>query len=495
MCLKKNIINRFLPIWIINVLLLLPLLVFAGQNFQNDSYVIILDNEVHINAFISSFRWFGALVYSIYSLIAHNPILNGTPDIIFFILSFATISVIVSKEIMKLIKRDDLLSFVVINLSVVVSVFNVWFCNILSFPECIFLTTVGMLCCFAAIVVFINSKNILHYLLVVLLITCSAGVYQQFIFVFTIYAIVICKINVLENHENTFKALFFRYAKPALLIGISGVLCIVIGKVVQNIFDIKVNGRVVTSVQDILNNVLYFISNQHSFLKGRGFFSTEILTFSYLAIGLIWLVAMIIKWRKEKKNMQCAFIVLSFIAAYFSAYLPGILANSNAARTIFALFSVFALFSIGTLALTDNKTFKFLVITILSIVFVVNIYSSINCELNLKKQNNIDKTWCNQFIELINDYEEKNDITIEKICYCYDSESDLIVDGNSNSISAFQADYSTKAIIEYYSDREFTFEELSEEEKVDFFNSNNWTEFSSKEQFLFNESIVYVCLY
>ena len=81
--------TKILLIFVLNVITMLPLLIYGGSyNFSIDSYVILAEGAyVHINAFIGSYRFFGAFLYRLFNMLTgHNPIVNSTPDIVVGIL-------------------------------------------------------------------------------------------------------------------------------------------------------------------------------------------------------------------------------------------------------------------------------------------------------------------------------------------------------------------------------------------------------------------------
>ena len=487
---NKNVIKGIF-LYIINVLCLSPIMIYGGQNFSIDSYGIVLDYNTHLNAFIGSYRWFGAFVYKLYyDMFKHNPILDSTIDCVVYIVFVATIVLCLSYTIYSLINKKNALTYVIINLSVLISVLNVWFCDILSFPECVFITAIGVFLCFSALIVFIKIPNIKGYILSGLLIILSTGVYQQFLFVFTIYIVAICSFYIVKNKETTLKQLFLRYTKPVVLIIISGGLYFAIGKIAQLVLDVEPNSRVALSISSIIENCFYFAKNQHSYLKGRGFFDSELLTICFLVIGFIWFVFTIVDWKKNKNTLKTIALWLSYAAAYISAYAPGILSTSHAARAMFALFTVFSLFVIGTLVATDSKCVKVVLCSILCVVLVANTSVFIEREINQKKQNEVDRIWAEQIIDKIDEYEDENQ-EITQIYFCFDSQTDIAI----YTESAVLHDYSLHSMINYYSDRGFKAKEMSPEEKQKYFNNKEWTTLNTDEQMIFIEDILYLCCY
>lgn len=124
---KQNILYTVL-MYIVNIIFLSPIMIYGGQNFSVDSYGIALDYRGHIEAFIGSYRWFGAFVYEIYyKIFNHNPITNSTVDCVVFIVLVAGIVSLISYTLYKLINKKSILSHILINLSVLISVLNVWY--------------------------------------------------------------------------------------------------------------------------------------------------------------------------------------------------------------------------------------------------------------------------------------------------------------------------------------------------------------------------------
>ena len=184
---KIRIGGQHLILVLFNMLILIPLLSFGGENYSIDSYSILLDQNEHINNFIGAYRFFGALVYRGVMLFGHNPILNATPDTIIFIV---TASIMTSMMVLTVIQKsgtNSLLSLGMLDIAVMVSILNVWFCDLLSFPECIILTAVGIALCFGAVIVYVRSETYRSCIISGILLICATAVYQQFISMYAIF--------------------------------------------------------------------------------------------------------------------------------------------------------------------------------------------------------------------------------------------------------------------------------------------------------------------
>lgn len=475
-----------------NIVFLSPIMIFGGQNFSIDSYNVLLSAQDHTTSFVGSYRWFGAFLYRAYlATFGHNPILDSTIDSFLFILASAVVFLTLSISIYRLIADKSILTYFAINLSVVLTVLNVWFCNILSFPECIFITTIAVILCFGAIIIFLKIQTIKGCVLSAILIVLATGVYQQFLFVFTIYVIAICSIDVFKKDEITFAELFKRYIKPIILIFVSGAIYFTIAIVVQKALGVNPIDRTASGLSKIYENIIYYATHQHSYIKGRGYFDSEIMTVCFLTIFIVWLTAIFIEWLKNKNTLKTVVVCASFICGYVSAYATVLISEAHSLRGLFPLFSIFALFTIGSLGLIKKGyTVKVGLCAVLITALVANAVVSVKNEINLKKQNDVDQSWSEQIIEEIKKY-EKDGQEIKQIYYCYDDNIDL----SEYEESAVCYNYSLRSMLNFYSSRNLKIIEMPFQEKTIYFKDKNWNNINVEEQLVFVNDSLYLCCY
>ena len=483
--------KKIIGLYLINVLALMPLLCFAFQHFSVDTYLLASENgiDVHINAFIGSFRYVGALIHKVWNLLGQAPISNPLLDIAIFVLVVALVTTKLSNFIYIQLKQKSTLSYIIVNLSVLVSVTNVWFVNILTFPECIFATAIGVLLCFFAIIVYFSKQNIPGKIISALLLICSTAIYQQFLVVFIIYAILLCSIKLKNSDNSKTKDTVFEYLKLILLILVSGIIYYGIGIGVQKLFSVAANERVALSLDSMLNNLIYFITKQHSYLKGRGFFDTEILTLCYVIVGTIWVVAFICHIKKNKLNFKSVCLFLSYIVAYGSSFLMGIVSISRVARTMFGLFTVFALFTIGTILLINRRFVKYILASVLFIVFALNMYANIEMSLELREINTQEIMLAEQYLYEIEEYEKSENVVVNNIEFCTD------VNPKISDNSSLRFDYSFSGLMGYISGRDFIVTQVENTEMKSNFVEKDWDGFIADEQLIFENDTLYVCIY
>lgn len=486
---KKFDIKTFLLFFLFNTLALMPLICFAFQHFSIDSYGIVNQSFIHLHSLISSYRYFGALLFYILTIIGHNPIINSLPDICLYILLVSLSNTLFAFFINNKLKSNSIVSKIIINLSIIITFANVWFTNYLTFPECIFFSALSIFLIYLSIIVlFTNKYNCaIRIILSGIFLICSTAVIQQFLVVFIIYSFLLLSIVTTNKSEKTTLKL---YLILILFIIICSVIYFIIGILVIKIYNFIPNSRVALNLDSILSNLKYFAFNQHSYLKGRGFFNTEILTVCYLIVAAIWLVSFIHYVKKHKFKLKSVLLLISYIAAYSSSFGMGLISTSRSHRTMFGLFSVFALFSIGSILLMNNKFAKYVLCAVLITVYGLNIYKTVEMSINQYVTNTTERVYINLYISDINTYEKESKHTVDKIEICTDSHCDTIETESALTVSdAFDP------LIRYNSGKKYDVKNMSEDTKNKLFGNNDWKEYVPSEQLIFDNDTLYLCVY
>ena len=488
--LDRQRIKHFLIVFLINLLALSPLIIFSHVHISEDAYAYLMNNDwAAVEWYVGSFRYFGALVTSLISLTGHNPIVNPSLDIVFYIIISAFVITLLSIYIFKLLKHTNkLFLFVLIEFALLITVTNVWYSNILTFAECIAFDAIGLLFCFLSIYIYSSRYSLISRITASVLFICSAACFQQFIPVFAIYTILILCIKQSQTEKKSIKELFLYYLKPFLFIVINSVLYYLIGIGIQKILNITPNSRASMSLQTVIDNVKYFIKQQHSFFKGRGFFSSEILTVCYLMVFVIFIFSLIMFWRKSRQTAKTIFIGLSFVAAYICAYLPGLVSTSHGTRTICALFSVFALFAIGAVALYQHKITSAILACILFLVFALNIYKTVDMGVNQIVGNTKEATYDDNIAYSIEKKKKKNKLSVTSIGIAYDKHGDI-------DSEALYVDYAIEPLLQMHIGKDIKYVEVTDSVIKTYFAEKDWTSYDAEEQIVFDKNIAYICVY
>ena len=186
---SKKEIKEDILLLLFNFLALSPFICFSFQHFSIDSY-----GSMNI-------------------LLGDNPVINPVLDAFVFIVLAAISASILSRFILKKLGTNSILSGFIVNLSVLISITNIWFTNILTFPECVFATAIGVLLCFLSLTVYFGNKfkKPIRLLLSGILLVCSTAVFQQFLVVFIIYAVLLTSIEFIEKNEQKAKQVIITY--------------------------------------------------------------------------------------------------------------------------------------------------------------------------------------------------------------------------------------------------------------------------------------------
>ena len=481
-------IKYFLIVFLINLLALSPLIIFSHIHYSVDTYGLI-ENWANAEWHIGGFRYFSALITIIVSALGHNPILNPIPDILFFIIIVALSVSVLSIYISNLVNKQR--SFIVgllVNISLLITACNVWYSNLLTFSESISLNAIGFLLCFLGVYLFAKRKSWLYLLIASIAFICATATTQQFISIFIIYTILILCIKQVQNEKGRIRNLIIFYLKPFVFIIVNSAIYYLIGLMLIKIFNVAPNPRASLTIRSIIENLIYFIKNQHSFLKGRGLFSSEILTICYLMVFVIFIFSLIIYWKKRRQTAKTIFIGLSFIVAYIAAYLPGLVSTSHATRAICALFSVFALFAIGAVSLYQHRVINIILICILFLVFALNIYKTVDMGVNQIVGNTKEATYADNIAYSIEKYVQKNMISVTSIGIAYDKHGDI-------DSEALYLDYAIEPLFQMHIGKDIKYIEVPESVTKTDFAEKDWTSYDAEEQIVFDKNIAYICVY
>ena len=477
----------------------LPLCVFNGERYSVDSPSILLyGNWIHLSAFIDSYRYVGALIAQLYSFTGHDPIHNCLPDAILFILLAGIGTAMLVGCIADHLNVRGPLQLLALDLAVILAVENVWYCEILTFPESIFLSGVGLCLCYTAVAVFIRRRSVRGLAASAVCLILATAVYQQYIVVFTVFVIAVLACEILREERPEAKAAFVKYAGAAALILASGGVYWLLGKAIAKAFGIGGGSRIMPLSYAVLDNVRFYITHQHSFLKGRGYFKTEIMTASVLLLAAGWFLLFVLYARKKKQPVTAAVILLAFIMAYCASYLPGIVSKSHDTRVIFGLFSVFFLFTCGIVFMNPNKWVAASVSCVLAAMLAANVFAVVKMADNQKKRNRADLDDAEQIVRRIEEYEESSGVTVKNIFYCYDTNGE-----QTRSGSLFSEDFSMCAILSLRSRRYapgveeavFALSGMPESVYREYFAEKNWDTLDLNEQLVIIGDSAYLCVY
>ncbi len=487
----KTLINEHkIKLLFLNILALFPLICFILPHYSVVSYGIERDYIKHIDDFLGSMRYFGALIIKLWTSL-FDPITDPRIDIIVYIVLTALITTAFSIFLLRKLEAEDKWSLTIINTSVILSVANVWINDILTFPECIFLLSIGNILCFSSIMVYYEKKikAAVRYPAAGLLLICATAVYQQYLVVFIIYAVLLTGFDVIGNADYSGKNTVLAYVRLIAFGVISESIYFVVGKGIQTAGNVIPNSRISISAEIIKDNVKFFLTHQHSYLKGRGFFTTETVTVCFILAALIWIVSLVLCVRKSKSYFQGAVYLVSCAVAYCSSFLMGLISTSRGTRTMFGLFTVFAMFSIGAVKVMKKRIIKYILSVMLVLLCALNMIKTVEMSVKQYRTNALEIQYAQLFIKEIEQYEEQHHISVSNIEVCRDSEGDF------DNFSALCFSDSFRSMMHYVADRSFTVLDMPDNQYKQYFSSHDWKQFDAKSQMVFEKDTAYVCIY
>ena len=487
----KNVLSKKrLNLYIINLMALIPLICFICPHYSVVSYGLANNYAQHIKDFLGSMRFFGAFIIKCWTSV-FDPISNPCIDLIIYIIFTSIIISTFSLFLQNKFTMKSNRELVLLDVSVLISFSNIWINNILTFPECIFLLSIGnVLCCLSLVFFFIEDKRkIWHIVLSSIFLVLSTAIYQQYLVIFIIYSIIIVSVCVLQNNA-TKKETFFDYIRLGIFCVLSEIIYYFLGRLIQIIWNIHPNSRIDISVDGIINRIKYFVIHQHSFLKGRGFFQTEVLTIGFGIVFIVWIIAIVFYTKNKKQYFKFGLITLSYIVGYSSSFLLGLLSTSTGIRTMLGLFSVFGLFSIGSVALLKKKTICSCLNVVLVLVFILNISKTVEMSVAQYQTNTIELTYANLYLSEINQH-ELNHAKIEKIEICTDASCDTI-QKTENALS--YSEY-FRGLMFYVSGRNYEVSEMSDNQYLKVFSETDWKYFVPSKQMIYSGDTLYLCIY
>ncbi len=222
--------------------------------------------------------------------------------------------------------------------------------------------------------------------------------------------------------------------------------------------------------------------------------------FSNYFIPTVIVVSLILLliFKKLENILDYLFVVL---IAILSCSIPPLLGKyiSIEARTITSIGSIIGISIIILVkSLTQNdKIYKRIIILIFSIsIFCINSFNYINNGIMIYNSNKLEKEELQNIASTIRKYEETEQKKITKVAFYSDREREntfLNYSNNSFTIKSICTTYARKDCVQYYLDENLT-EINQNEELTEYFSMKNWTSFS-KEQLIFEDDTVHICVY
>lgn len=460
---KKELVI-FLIIFIVSMIIFIP---FLKPHYATDSYYIA--NEGYQNYVINNSLKDGRILMAGIGCIAE---LTNTSielySVILTILALITccISVIILKNmILKYKKAEKLVIEILVIFMSYFTIFNFMFIENMLFVEC-FVMSLSILFYMLAARTLVN-KDKYYFLKAVILIILGILSYQGTISMYFITLLVFSLIKN-KNYKQTIKDLILGGSIAVFGICIQ-LLFIRCSEAIFSIHQARVS-----SIKNIPINIISTIKYLLQIIINTGFVYPK-----YLWIIFILILEMFVFIKVYKEKTKECFLYNQILIVFFSILFG--LAVSFISTSGF--WSARIRFSIGTTIgfllmhiycktdlLEKRKTINLIILSIF-ITYALSIVVNYNLLMkNTLKVNAKDKEVAQEILEYVENYEQKNNIKVNKLAVLYgpcESKAyykELKYNGSVLSWSSIRTQWSIEGTLEMYSNREFDFVQPTQEE-------------------------------
>ena len=433
------------------VLFALIVLAFFGMLIQKenaiDSYTVFTINAGDSAAhFIGDGRFVTAFFTLVFSKIhlSENTIYTISTIVSFVAL---TSSLYIFNSIIKEHIKNEWISRVLS----VITILNVFVIELLLFVEKGVLVTSILLNIIALkyFVDYLNEKKKKNLIITAVILILASGCYQGTLALF----IVLSTVFIIKYSKN-FKEFVINNIWIILGYGVAGVFNLTVSKLTAGT---RTSGAIELgkSIEKVFNGSI-------EMFKTNGIL-TKTALIGIVVLLVIFIIAAIIKSDK-KKMISILQLLYIFIATYIIVVAPQFLQNTESIwmvpRSTYAFASIVGIiFTFAFMHLEVKDKGNIVLFILIAVILVTAQYVSFSKIITDRyKLNALDKAKAEEIISNIEDYEKQNNTKIDTIVfnptnvkYTYDG---IMAIGDMN-VSAFSKDWSTQAILEYYSNRSF----------------------------------------
>lgn len=334
-----------------------------------------------------------------------------------------------------------------------------------------------------------NKKNIIYVFIFMLLANCS---YQGTVALF----IVLSMIYIFKKSKNI-KDFILKNILTALLYGIPAIINYISVRFLYGSERVTGSINLKESILKIIINTLQILKNTWQIMPKWFFFS-----FLMMMLIIIGYKTFESEEKSSIKMKKIGGIIYIILGTIISCVMPQLLQDTKSIwmvpRTVYALASL-----IGVIILFLYSNFKVeknleKLILIVSIIYLSTQYFSFQ-KIIVDRYiiNNEDKLIAESIENEIKEYEANTNIEVNKIVLCHDKEmmytyQGMFVSGDMN-VKAFLSDWSTLAVMKYYTGREFEIGKTNPEIQ-EYFEQKNWNTYN-RDQIIIQEDTVYICIF
>lgn len=449
---KKDIISFI----IIFVIACITLIGFFPMHYATDTYNII--NIGYEEYMMNNSLKDGRIVMAILVFIANvfnMPIEIWIPILLVLAVIISCISVI--------ILRNTILSYkpaknkwveVIVLLIAYCTIFNFMYLENLYFAECAVMAL-------SVLVYMLSAKNVVkrHYVKAILLAMLGVVSYQGTIGTIIVMAML---FTFLENMERE------KYVKYIIL-DIIKTIVIMLFVAIAELFLIKgicyftgMTGDRTQDISSIINNLKYIFNNFMRVIINTGGMLNDGSFITLLTIVSVLATILFIMY-SEKTVENLVELILIIVVALASSFIASAMSLSgfNSARirfTIGALIGVLFILMYCKSKLFEKVEAPEIIFSFLVIAYmIINIYTYFSITAQHKITNEFEKIEAERIVTEIEEYENENNIVVDKICTIKKNDNNYKLESSKNSCVltciATRCEWGVKGAIQYYTGR------------------------------------------
>lgn len=468
---------------------------FTRTHFALDTYCVYAhDSNIQITHFLVSNRIFSALARWIEMILDISFFTNmrilTLSGMLFLALSWFILYKFV--VIMEKKQKDIFYNILIAGISFSV-IFN--FCTVesLLFWES-GIMCLGILCTIIAACIFnsnIKHKKILSFFMLLIGSTCYQGA-------ITIY-IPLALVLLAYKYKKNIKDIFLETIKVGIIYFIVMIINLFATKIFSSIFNNEFRKIAVLSIMDIFNTITRLGCDM--VVRTFGIGPRYWYVFVILAISMIFLVYIF-------KHKNSKFYILEYIILLISCIIVPILPmlatpvenqyiETRMSMSFGASIGIILLFLVLDIGIYKQKCFKYLILMLVCIMLMLNSIYYIFASSENIATNYLDRNIAKSIINEIYTYQEETGMKIENIGLTFDKNPSSNYDGQRwlgvISTRSMVTEWAAIETIELYCGEKFKQVEVPTKYKEDF-EQKNW-DFFDKEQLIFDESNLYICMY
>jgi len=458
--------------------------ILLSRHYAVDTYVCCRNEQVTI--FLQNGRWLGA---SIFAILNYFGIYGGAIQqlLTFVHIGLLTLSALILYRTLCPVEIEYGIKQFGFYGTILITFCNVFYQEILLYPENGLVMGLGILLCILAIRVSAKEPFTKRNFFAALILLCmSLGTYQAFIGIYIPWALAAAFSKRYEHRQ------LYIYAAKILSVGaiasISNIL------ILQAILKTSISE---TATRKPLLTIEHFLMRSKELFAAQK--SIWFDSYGFLPAGLViavTVVAIVLFLRGTHKKENMAYLFICIIGTLGVIFAPLLLINDLwlPQRTLIGCFSLLAVILFA--AMMCNEHAKKVISAVILVFFCINIVQMQRIAANHIATNRLDQSYALMIQSAIEKYESSSGYTVKYIAaendiyptWLYPGIEYVIYDTNTR---AFVVNWADDELLNYYTGRDYTEVPMDDEIFDMNFKDKNWDEFNSSEQLIFDEETMY----